>query len=149
MKQLFLLIFLCLTSYFSNGQACGIYRIEYFGNIISTNNEIKKIYLPSTLFLHGLEKDYSKKAFIDFKLSNSFFKVEINSHLTTPYTNINQLLSFYKKQADTFKMKISYMENGSLTESIIEIEWNKIELSIKEDGNFGTLFSFNLNNILI
>ena len=149
MKRLFTLILFYLASQFAYGQACGIYRIEYVGNIDTTINEIVKVYLPTTMFLHGLEKEKSEKAFIETTLTNGLFKVEIGSHLTTPYNDINWLLSFYKKQSDKFKMKISYLENGFLKDKSIEIDWNRIEISVIEDGNFGTLFRFRLKDISI
>jgi hypothetical protein len=149
MKRLLLLTLLYLVSHFAFGQACGIYRIEYVGNIAPTNREILKIYLPTTMFLHGLEKEKSERAFIDTISTNSWFKVEIGSHLTIPYNDINQLLSFYKKQSGKFKMKIAYLENGSLKKVKIEIDCSKIEISVVEDGKFGTLFRFRLNDISI
>ncbi len=149
MKQLLIMTLFFLASQFTYGQACGIYRIEFVGNIAFTNREIVKVYLPTTMFLHGVENENAERAFIDTTLTNSLFKVEIVSHLTTPYTDITQLLSFYKQQSDKFKMKISYIENGSLKESNIEIEWDKIEVSVIDDGKFGTLFRFALKDISI
>jgi hypothetical protein len=149
MKRLLILTLFCLASQFTYGQACGIYRIEYVGNIAPTNRGIVKVYLPTTMFLHGVEKEKSERAFIETTLTNSLFKVEIGSHLTTPYNDINQLLSFYKKRSDKFKIKISYLENGSLKEAKIEIDWAKIEVSVIEDGKFGTLFRFRLKDISI
>ena len=149
MKQLLLLTLFYLASHFAYGQACGIYRIEYVGNIQSTTKKIVKVYLPTTMFLEGAEKEQSRRAFIDTNLTNSSFKVEIGSHLTTPYHNINQLLSFYKQRSDKFKMSISYLENGVLKKTKIEIDWNKIDVSVVEDGKFGTLFRFRLKDIKI
>ena len=149
MKRLLILTLFYLASQFACGQACGIYRIEYVGNIATTNREVVKVYLPTTMFLHGVEKEKSDRAFIDTTLTNGTFKVEIGSHLTTPYNDINQLLSFYKMQSDKFKMKVSYLENGSVKEKTIDIDWNKIEVSVIEDGKFGTLFRFMLKDISI
>jgi len=149
MKRLLILTLFYLASHFAYGQACGIYRIEYVGNIEPTSRQIVKVYLPTTMFLHGIEKEKSKRAFIDTTLKNSVFKFEIVSHMTTPYNDITQLISFYKKQSNKFKMKISYLENGSLKETKIEIDWNKIEVSVVEDGKFGTLFRFRLKDIII
>lgn len=149
MKRLLILTLLYLTSQFSYGQACGIYRIEYVGNITATNKRDVKVYLPTTMLLHRVEKEKSKRAFIDTAFTNGPFKIEIGSHLTTPYNNIDQLLSFYKKQSEKFKIKVSYSENNSLRERIIGIDWNKIEVSIIEDGKFGTLFRFAFKDISI
>ena len=107
MKRLLTLTLFYLATQFAYGQACGIYRIEYVGNITTTNKAVVNIYLPTTMFLHRLEKEKSEKAFTQTTLTNGLFKVEIGSHLTTPYSNIAPLLSFYKKQSDKFKMKIS------------------------------------------
>lgn len=149
MTRLLLLTLVYLTSQIANGQACGIYRLEYVGNIAQTNKEIVKVHLPTTLFLHGVEKEKSDQAFIEATLTNKEFKLQINSHLTTPYNEINQLISFYMRQSDKFKMKVSYLENESITEMMIELDWNNIEVSIIEDGKSGTLFRFALNNISI
>jgi hypothetical protein len=149
MKRILSMTLFYLASQFSYGQACGIYRIEYVGNIAATNKEFVKVSFPSIKFLHGVEKENSELAFINTTLTNSLFKVEICSDLTTPYTNINKLLSFYRKQSDKFKMKISYLENGSLKDAKIAIEWDKIEVSVVEDGKFGTLFRFTLKDISI
>ena len=119
MKRLLALTLFFLAYQFSHGQACGIYRIEYAGNIATTGKQIVKICLPTTMLLHGIEKDESERAFIDTSLTNRTFKIEIGSHLTTPYNNIDQLISFYKKQSDMFKMKVSFSENGILKEKII------------------------------
>lgn len=88
-------------------------------------------------------------AFADTTVTNGIFDLQIYSHLTTPYNNITSLLSFYKKRSDRFKMKISFLENGSLKEKIIKIEWDDIEVSIIEDGEFGTLFKFKIRDITI
>jgi hypothetical protein len=89
MKRLLIMTLFCLASQFSYGQACGIYRIEYVGNIAPTDRGNVKIYLPTTMFLHGVEKEKSEIAFIDTTLTNSLFKIEIGSHLTTSYSDIN------------------------------------------------------------
>lgn len=149
MKRLSILTLLYLTSQFAYGQVCGIYRIEYVGNITAKSKELVKVYLPTTMFLHGVEKEKSERAFIDTTLTNGSFKIEISSHLTTPYNNIEQLLSFYMKQSEKFKIKISYVKKNSLREKIIGIDWNKIEVSIIEDGKFGTLFRFAIKDISI
>lgn len=149
MKQLLTLTLFFLAYQFSYGQACGIYRIEYSGNITTTDKQIVKVYLPTTMLLHNVEKEQSEQAFIETTLTNGTFKVEVGSHLTTPYNSIDQLISFYKKQSDVFKMKVSYSENGTLMETIIEIDWDKIEVKIIEDGKFGTLFRFAFKDLVV
>jgi len=149
MKRLLIVILFYWISQSVYGQACGIYRIEYVGNISSTVREVEKVYLPTTMFLHKVEDDKSKKAFIDTTLTNGLFRLQIASHLTTPYNNVDQLLSYFKTQSDKFIMKVSYWENSSLKEATIEIDWNKIAISIIEDGKFGTLFKFTLKSISI
>lgn len=101
------------------------------------------------MLLHRVEREKSERAFIDTALTTGSFKIEIGSHLTTPYNNIDQLLSFYKLQSEKFKMKVSYSETNSIRETIIGIDWNKIEVSIIEDGKFGTLFRFAFKDISI
>lgn len=149
MKRLLALILFYLAFQSAFGQACGIYRIEYVGNIAATSKKIVKVYLPTTMFLHGVEKEKSERAYRETTLKNGWFKIEISSHLTTPYSDINKLLSFYKNQSDKFMMKVSYSENNSLKERTIGYDWNKIEVSVIEDGSFGTLFRFVLKDISI
>lgn len=149
MKRLLTLTLFFLAYQVSHGQACGIYRIEYAGNITTTDKQIVKVYLPTTMLLHGVEKENSEQAFIDTALTNGAFKIEIGSHLTTPYNKIDQLISFYKKQSNIFKIKVSFSENGVLKEKIIEINWDKIEVKIIEDGKFGTLFRFAFKDLVV
>jgi hypothetical protein len=149
MKRLLILTVFYLASQTAYGQACGIYRIEYVGNILSAKKEIVEVLLPTTMFLHGIEKERSDRAFISTAPVNSQFRVEIGSHLTTPYNNIDQLLSFFKERSERFKMKVSCLEGSSLKETTIEINWNNIEVSIIEDGKFGTLFRFRLKDIFL
>lgn len=149
MKRLLTLTLFYLTCQFAYGQACGIYRIEYVGNIVTTDKKIVKVYLPTTMLLHGVKKEKSERAFIDTTLKNGAFKIEIGSHLTTPYNSIDQLISFYKQQSHKFKLKISYLENGLSKEKTIEIDWDKIEVSIIKDGNFGTLFIFSFKDLVV
>jgi hypothetical protein len=149
MKRLLILTFFILSVHFMFGQACGIYRIEYVGDFASINKEIVTVYLPTTMFLHGLENEKSDLAFVDTNLTEGLLQIEIRSHLTIPYNNIDQLISFYRSQSDMFPMKISYIENGAVKETKIEIDWKKIEVTIIEDGKFGTLFRFKIKEISI
>jgi hypothetical protein len=149
MKRLTIVTLLYLAPQFAFAQACGIYRIEYVGNVTSKTDEIIKVYLPTTMFLHAIEKETSRLAFVDTKLENGSFKIEISSHLTTPYDDIDALLEYYMKQSGKFKMKVSYLVNNSLTKESIEIDWKNIGVTIVEDGEFGTLFRFNLGDISI
>jgi hypothetical protein len=148
-KRLLILTLIYLTSQIAYGQACGTYRIEYEGNITTTSKQVAKVHLPTTMLLHRVENEKSGKAYIDTILTNGNFKVEIHSHLTTPFGSIDQLLSFYKKKFDNFPMKVSYYENGLLHEMTMEFDWNEIEVKIIEDGKFGTLFKFAFKDIII
>ncbi|PZR09691.1 MAG: hypothetical protein DI539_21795 [Flavobacterium psychrophilum] len=149
MKRFLLLILFYLAFQFSYGQACGIYRIEYVGSVTATGKEIVKVYLPTTMFLHRVEEEKSERAFIEAASVNGLFNIEIGSHLTTPYNDIDQLRSYYKKRSKKFKMKVAYRENNLLREKVIGIGWDEIEISIVEDGKFGTLFRFALKDIAI
>lgn len=149
MKRLLMLTFFYLTCHVAFGQACGIYRIEYVGTISSNSNEVVRVYLPNTVLLHGLKNEKFERSFIDTNLTNGNFSVKIGSHLTTPYNKVDHLLSFYKAKLDKFKMKVSYKEDNLIKEKVLEIDWNNIEVSIIDDGKFGTLFRFNLKEIRI
>gem|GEM_PF-2210396 len=141
-----LFYFICNVTF---GQACGIYRIEYVGTVFSNSNEVVRIYLPTTVLLQGLENERVERSFIDTTLTNGDFSVKTRSHLTTPYNNVNHLLSVYKTKLDKFRMKVSYKEDDLIKEKMMEIDWNNIEVSIIDDGGFGTLFRFNLKEIRI
>lgn len=145
MKQLLLFFLFVLTTQFTLGQACGIYRIEYVGSFVNPSKEIVRVHLPTTMLLHGIEKENDEIAFVETTLIKGSINVEICSHLTTPYTNIDDLLSLYQKHFPKFPMKVFYYENNLLKEETIKIDWNDIEVKIVEDGKFGTLFKFTLN----
>lgn len=149
MKRFLIFILFFLAYQFAYGQACGIYRIEYVGNIISTDKQIAKVYLPTTMLLHGVENEKSESAFISTTLTNGTFNIKISSHLTTPYNSIDQIISFYKQQSEKFILKVSYLENDSFKEKNIEIEWDKVAVSIVDDGKFGTLFRFSFTDLTL
>jgi hypothetical protein len=144
MKRLITLLTLSLFANLAFGQACGIYRIKYIGSVVSTEYRVVKIHLPTTMYLHGLQKKNTKFAFIDTTLVEGTFQIEIGSHLTTPYNDTTQLLTFYKTQNKKFKLKVTYLDNQILKEKFLEIDWDNIKISIIKDNQFGTLFEFNL-----
>ena len=83
MKRIFILLILSLTIQFSYGQACGIYRIKYVGNIKSKSLKIEKIKLPTIQFLEGLGNENSEYGFVEIKPENDIIEVELGSHLTS------------------------------------------------------------------
>jgi hypothetical protein len=149
MKQIVTLILFTLVAQLSHGQACGIYRLRYIGSVTSQEKQIVGVCLPTTMFLHGSEKRSSKVSFIDTTLTNGMYSMEISSHLTTPYNDVTELLTFYKKHSRKFIMKVTYLESNILKEKLIEIDWKDIGVSIIEDGKFGTLFKFHIKDLFI
>ena len=149
MKKITFVALFLFAAHVALGQSCGFYRIEYVGEIKTTGKEVSKVYLPTTILLHRVEPDSSEYAFTEVPLTNGSFKVDIRSHLTTPYESIDELMSFFKKQADKLKIKIVVLENGHLAVDVIEIDWNKIEVSKVDDGKRPVLFRLNLKDISI
>lgn len=148
MKQFLILTIIIFASQFPYAQACGIYRIEYSGKVNCKNKENIMISLPTTMYLHDSKMETSE-AFYLVSHHNGLFKMEIRSHLTSPIKNSYDLLSLYKKQSETFKMKVSYIENGKTVEKIIPIAWSEIEVIEIEDKEFGKLFTFSFKEIVI
>ena len=147
MKRLITFLLLSLTTHLSYAQACGVYRIKYTGIITSDSLNILSIQLPTTEYLHKVEKENSKSSWIDIKLMDGKFDKEIQSHLTTPYTDKNWLVSYYKSNYHSLKVKVLLVRNGVLIKTKTEIGWDKISVSVINDNKFGTLFEFDLGNI--
>ena len=150
MKRIFILLILSLTIQYSFGQACGIYRIIYVGNIKSESLKIEKIKLPTIEFLHGLEEENSEKGFIEIEPITNEIDVELGSHLTSHlYGKAESLLKFYKINRENIPIVTTVIENGKNNEIRIELTWNNIQISKLEDDKFGNLFELNLNEINI
>ena len=150
MNRIFILLILSLTIQSSFGQACGIYRIKYVGNIKSESLKIEKIKLPTIEFLHGLEERNSGKGFIEIKLSENKIDIEIGSHLTSHlYEEAESLLKLYKTKRVNIPIFITVIENGKNKEIQIELTWNDVKIKKLEDQKFGNLFELNLNEINI
>ena len=147
MKQLLTFILLILTTHLTYSQACGTYRIKYIGRVESAEKRIVSIYLPTSMYLHSVEKENSKLSFVETLLTNGAFEMEISSHLTTPFNDAQQLLTYYRNQSKNFKIKIEYSENNVFKETLLEIDWDDLKVSIVSDEKFGTLFEFNLGDI--
>ncbi len=147
MKQLFTLVLLTLTTHLTYSQACGKYRIKYVGSIRSEEKKVVSVYLPTTMLLHHAEKENSKLSYVDIPLTNGMFEKEISSHLTTPFNDVLQLMTYYKNQNKKLKIKVGYLEDKVLKETSLEIDWDNLKVSIINDGKFGTLFELNLGDI--
>jgi hypothetical protein len=150
MKKILVLIILSLTIQFSFGQACGIYRIKYVGNIKSEALKIEKIKLPTIGFLHGLKQESSEEGFIEIEPIANRIDIELRSYLTSHlYEKPESLLKLYKTERKNIPIIITGIENGKNKEIRIELTWNNIVISKLEDGKFGNLFELNLNEINI
>jgi hypothetical protein len=150
MKRIFILLILSLSIQYSFGQACGIYRIKYVGNIKSESLKIDKIKLPTIEFLHGLEDEDSKKSYAEIELTNNQVNAELSSHLTSHlYGKAGSLLKSYKTKRESIPLIIIVIENGTKREIRKELTWNNIQITKLEDDKFGNLFELNLNDIYI
>ena len=121
-----------LTIQYSFGQACGIYRIKYVGNIISESLKVEKIRLPTIQFLHRLEEENSEKGFIEIKPIGNEFDIELRSHLTSHlYDNPENLLKLYEVKRETIPIIITVLEKGKSKDKRIELVWNDIQITNK------------------
>ena len=150
MKRIFILLILSLSIQYTFGQACGIYRIKYVGNIKSESLKIEKIKLPTIEFLHGLENESSEKGFIEIEPIANGIDIELGSPLTSHlFGKTENLLKFYKTKRENIPIIITVIENGKNKEIRIELTWNNIQIKKLEDEKFGNIFELNLNEIKI
>ncbi len=149
MKNLVIILVLTLTSHFSSGQACGIYRIRYVGALTSGTHSLLSIQLPATFYLHRFENEKSELSFVSTKLIDGKFNLELKSHLTTPYSDKKALIEFYKSKSRSLKIGVTVLDNGIKKDIFLEVKWEDILVSIIEDEKFGTLFEFRLKEIAI
>ena len=150
MKRIYILFILSLTIQYSLGQACGLYRLKYVGNIKSVSLKVEKIKLPSIKFLHGLEEENSEKDFIEIELIENEINIQLRSHLTSHlYEKPEILFKLYKRKRQNIPIVITVIENGINKEIQIELTWNNIQIRKLEDEKFGNLFELNLNEIHI
>ncbi len=150
MKRIFILLILSLTIQNSFGQACGIYRIKYIGNIKSESLKVEKIKLPTIQFLHGLEDENSEIGFIEIAPIANEIDVELGSHLISHlYSESEYLLKFYKSNRENIPIIIITKKNGLLQEIRREVSWDNIQITVLKDDNFGKIFELNLSEIEI
>lgn len=142
---LFAFIWFPLIAY---GQACGTYGVKYKGRVTSKDYQIDSIALPRTAYLHRCESDTSHRAFINVKLVDNVFNIQIKSHLTTPYYDKNDLIDFYKTKSSTFNLKIFLSHEGKTETKLIKIPWESITVAEIEDKGFGQLFEFDFKEII-
>ena len=148
MKRIYILLILILTIQYSFGQACGIYRIKYIGNIKSESLKVEKIKLPTIEFLNGIENEQTEKSFIEIEINNYQINAEISSKLTSNlYSKAESLLKFYQENRNSISIIVIVIENGTKREILKEFSWNNIQISKLEDDKFGNLFELNLNKI--
>ncbi|WP_347922545.1 hypothetical protein [Pontimicrobium sp. SW4] len=132
----------------SFSQACGIYRIKYVGKIESKTHKIKKIKLPSIMFLHNVVDRSENVAFIEVDIDVDEINKETASHLNSHlYDNSNKLLEFYKRSRDNLLIVFIINEDGNDIEISKKLNWSDVEIKIVEDEGFGNLFEINLKEI--
>lgn len=149
MKKLFTFLIFTFLLQSAFGQACGIYRIRYIGPITSEKGTISSIEFPTTQFLSGLEKISSENTFVEAQLYGGEFELDIKSHLGTPYSDVESLMKFYKSKSPTFKMKVWIYGESEKQEMVLDIDWDEIEVTLINDGNFGALFEFRFKEIIL
>lgn len=149
MKNIFTALVFILASHLANGQACGIYRIKYVGAFNSDNYTVIAVQLPTTMYLHGEEKERSKYSFVSTKVTDGKFEFELSSHLTNPYSDAAALLAFYKSLSPSLKIRVTVSNNESRKKMILNVNWDDLVVSVIRDGKFGTLFEFKFKDIII
>lgn len=94
----------------SFSQACGIYRIKYVGKIESKTHKIKKIKLPSIMFLHNAVDRNENVAFIEVDINGDEINKETASHLTSHLSDFLESMIAYAEDIqgyyDNMKMNI-------------------------------------------
>jgi hypothetical protein len=146
MKRIFGTIILLFTlSHLAHGQACGMYKIQYIGKI-SSNKQIKAVYLPTTSYLDGSIDFDDKDAFKEASIINNQFETVLWSRLGTVYQNEQHILSAYQSKHKGFKIQVEWIEYGLLKETIIELDWKDILIIKQKDSTMPT-FLFDLKTI--
>lgn len=127
LRNLIIILILIISVQNVVGQACGIYRINYSGNFETEFSVIKKIKLPTTMFLHKLELENSELAFIETELKDGEFYVETKSHLTSHlYSDGQDLKKYYQSIREYFPIFLILEKDGIITEQRINISWEKV-----------------------
>jgi hypothetical protein len=144
MKKIFILCIFIFITLECFGQACGVYRLNYKGNI-NSDLDIVKIKLPNILYLHGLD---IKNSFVETEIPSG----EINSLLNSPliselFDNAETLFDFYKSKREALPVLITVIDNKERKEILFEIHWDSIQLTKLNDDNFGNLFELNFKEI--
>ena len=150
MKRILILLIFNLILQNSFGQACGIYKIKYSGNINSESIKVEKIKLPTIQFLHGLEDETSKLGYVEIPAVSNELEIELGSHMTSHlYENPENLLKLYKTKRENIPITVIIIENGERQERRLELSWEDIEITKLEDDGFGNLFELNIHEITI
>ena len=149
MRRVFIPLIFSFMIQCSFGQACGIYRIKYIGNIKSESLQVENVKLPTIEYLHGLEEENSEKAFVEIKPIDNEIDIELVSGLTSHLYDLEGLLKFYKAKRNSIPVMILVTQNGQNKEIRIDLTWNNIQIKGQKDEKFGNLFELNLNEIRI
>jgi len=148
MRTLITLLILISSAQITFGQACGKYRINYVGEIVSESINVIKIKLPSTFYLHSNRLEEKKLDFFEIELENDKFNIEIYSHLTSIYSSIERLKAVYQSKREGIPITLISENNGVIEETKTEISWEDIDIKIIDDDGFGTLFQLDLGEIV-
>lgn len=149
MKTLIVFFFLIATTQTASSQACGIYRINYVGQVLTQSSEAISVKLPSIAFLHGLKKNrINGDPFISTTMKQNNIELELTSPLTSILFDEAQIyLEYYKSKNKKLPILIERQKNGVHQEIEIELDWNDIEIEkIAADG-LGNCFRINLKKI--
>jgi len=147
MKKGLITIILYFVFHLSFGQACGVYRLIYSGEIESDSAIVKSVKLPNTSFLHGFGKLDSGLEFTEIKLKENKIEYQAYSHLTSVFTKAEKLFHLYKSNRDSFPIILNLVRLGENIKIIKEVSWDDISIKVILDDELDTLFKIDLKKI--
>ncbi len=151
MKLILAIILVGINVQMSFGQACGVYKLKYIGEIHENNNLVlTKIKLPTTAFLHGLEKEESERSFQIYELKNKKIDYLMYSHLSCHVTSTaDWLFEFYKTNIEDIPIiLIGVSTENKEVEIKINISFDQITYETSKK-NEDPKITINLGRIVI
>ena len=130
MKKIFLFLLLLFCTGHVFGQACGVYLLNFKGEVSSDSINIKALKLPNTYLLENKEGCWSKAdCYTTHLYNNQYIDILSYSHLTSVFTNANYLSEHYKSNRQGLPIIFIVDKKGKLVKIPKEIPWDKIAIS--------------------
>jgi len=110
--------------------------LTFTGEILSSEQKIQAIKIPSVSLLHGLKNSTNENSFIEKPIKTNSFVIKLNSPLTSAlYKNTESYLTFYKSNLEKLPIILVIEENGQTREEKIELTWEEVILDFIEGPN--------------